>query len=152
MSVSAEHPADVVDKLAVERLAYRLAHVERLCDTAESGFVVWEPVPPAGTSYYQHSMTFIHTVMTGLSFCGTKMRDEWILIGTNTLTLVRCLPQFKANVGEETDRAMRIGLLCDTIVVYFSWKTDPDRFYTGTADKAAIGLVQSNSAAYSYRT
>lgn len=147
-----EHPADVVDKHTVERLAYRLAAVERLCETAKSGFVCWEPVPPAGISHWQHNMSFISAVMIGLTFCETKLKDEWLLIGTNTLQLVRCLPQFKTDRGEETDRAMRIGVLCDVIVVYFSWKTDPDRFYVGTTDKAAIGLVQSNSAAYSYRT
>lgn len=147
-----EHPADVVDKHTVERLAYRLAAIERLCETADRGFVCWEPIPPAGVSHWQHNMSFVDAVMTGLNFCGTKMKDEWLLVGTGALSLVRSLPHFKVDRGEETDRAMRIGVLCETIVVYFSWKTDPERFYMGTADTAATGLVSRNSAAYSHRT
>lgn len=146
MSQSDEHPADVADKRAIERLAYRLTQIERLCVTADRGFVVWDATPPVGISSEEHKLSFVDAIMMGLTFCGTLLRDEWLLVGPNQLGLVRTLPAFEHSTGENIGHAMRIGTLHDIVSVYFSFKIASNQFWMGTTDRAAQGEVRNNTS------
>jgi hypothetical protein len=75
--------------------AIGIDHIIRGCGCADAGFVVWNNKPPAGTPWHAHRDTLIEAMHTALAFCGTDTRDEWCVLGSGALILMRSITGFE---------------------------------------------------------
>lgn len=117
-------------------------------EAADAGFVTWDIRPPAGVSAQAHQLTFLEAVVLGLNFCRTDMRDEWMVLGANALTIVRSLPQYVYAEPTLCGEFVRIGTL-QSVVVYILARTarkgpiEPDSFWVGVREVACRGRISN---------
>ena len=136
---------DVADEATVLRYcAQEVMAIERAYKYADAGFVTWDATPPAGVAWQTHKFTFLDAVQTGLAFCDTDLRGEWLLVGRGLLAVVRTLPQLAEHYGSSQFTA-DITFLGEMgrVKVWYSRLIPPFEFCTGCCHRAAKGLVQN---------
>lgn len=115
--------------------------------TANAGFVVWDAHPPANETWSQHRRVFMEAMFTGLSFCRTDTRNEWCILGSTALTVVRMLEEYSYVEGIDCHPLVFIGKL-RTISVYTASSSGgldiaAYVFFVGVEDRCCVGQIHN---------
>jgi len=145
-----ENPTEAEAKaalMAVPSGVTRARQVMAAIKHPQAGFVTWDYSAPRGITWREHRETFIDGVHTGLRFCGTDTRDEWLLVGGLGLSVLRALNVFWPVPPVEIESLLYIGTLEGTADVYTIVRNSqyiPDEdFYTGVNMACARGVIQN---------
>lgn len=117
---------------------------------AWKGFVTWDAIAPANTTYQAHKFSILDAFQTGFAFLQTRFTDEWILLGPAAVAIVRTLPVFIEDEPQARGRCILFGRI-GRIKVY----ADPDMealsWYVGCHGHCVKGLIVNSPLGFTPR-
>jgi len=114
-------------------------HADAVLHKPDAPLVVWNAVPPVGTSWRLHKRALLEAFYAALSFIKTEGVEEWVVIGQPLTPIVRTLFRFK-EVGIRNDALTFLGTVIN-LRIYLDRDQTEAVFFAGNGDKVCRGQV-----------